>query len=166
MPLSGAGLKSGGLTGYAHSGGSSLDRAVKLEASRTLANIPVLNMTAPIDRPLISGINPKAAAGAEPPGLGLYEPRTLPHQQRESLIIAVRPFVPAAEAPFPLPLRHRAAEGGWVQGARSASVRSGFPKVAIGLKLRRTLEAAMKDSPPPRPSIPPTLLARADEVIE
>src|SRR5215212_5429534 len=53
---------------------------------------------------------------------------------------------PSDQAPFTLPLRHRAAEGAEVQGSQR-SVRSRFPTVAIGLKLRRTLETAV-DGPP------------------
>src|SRR3954464_11718290 len=79
-------------------------------------------MTVPIQRPLISGMNSQAAAGAERLGVGPYEPRTVPHQPRKSLIIGVRPFVPFGEAPFHPAVG--ASWGGkvvWFNGARTVN---------------------------------------------
>ena len=87
--------------------------------------------------------------GAQRPGLVLaYKARVSRHISGEDR--CQTPFDPLfllGRHRFTLPLGHRAAEGGWVQGSRPASVRSGFPKVTIGLKLRRTLETAV-DGPP------------------
>jgi hypothetical protein len=86
--------------------------------------------------------------GAQGPGLVLAHQARVPgHVRRKDR--RKTPFDPLfvlRRHRFTLPLRHRAAEGAEVQGSQR-SVRSRFPTVAIGLKLRRTLETAV-DGPP------------------